>query len=249
MALGQTYTEKGSSGTFITRGGAINPLTGTASAKSQDTIALESLQKELSFNRVKTQVQEEDQSKLRIEQRKAATASAAFQTRAGALEIEQRQAGLGREVSALKRSARQQQAQVLSGAAGFGNLGSSSSKAAQIASASNLKRETDYAGDTEGKAKKADIMREEQIAANLSATLLSLTDPTKVIQDADGKVFVNGKLTTAASQGKGIEGFKEAPTPDSPAVKPTKSVKKKAPTGIKYRNGKYNSFTLSKSMV
>lgn len=183
-----------SSYTSITTGGATNTITGKVSTKSADTIALEALQKELAFNRIKTQTTEEDQSKLRVERRKAAIASADLQRRGEALSIEARQSGLGRELASLRRSARQVTAQVLSGAAGAGNIRSSSSQAAQIAARTNLTRETGYSQETEARAKQADKMREEQIAANLSASLLSETDPTKVVQDASGQVFVNGKL-------------------------------------------------------
>lgn len=178
--------------TMRSTGGATNTITGQVSAKSGDTIALESLQKELNFNRVKQEVSEEDAAKLRVERRKAATASADFQRRAQALEIEGRQAGIGRELAGLKRNARQVQAQILAQSAGYGNLRSSSAKAAQLAAGSNLKRETAYVNETEDRAARADALREEQIAANLSAALLSETDPTKVIQDAAGNIFVNG---------------------------------------------------------
>lgn len=195
-------SEAGSSYTSITTGGATNKVTGQVSAKSGDTIALESLQKELNFNKVKQEVSEEDAAKLRVERRKAATASADFQRRGQALEIEGRQAGIGRELAGLRRSARQVQAQVLSQSAGMGNMKSSSAKAAQLAAGSNLNRETAYVAETEDRASRADKMREEQIAAGLSAALLSETDPTKVIQDAVGNIFVNGvqrKATEAAA--------------------------------------------------
>ncbi len=210
---GGTTTSKGSTGIFFAAGGATNPITGQTTAKSADTIALESLQKELSFNRVKQQVTEADQAKLRVEQRKSAIASADFQRRSNALDIQSRDLGLGRQISALNRNTRQVQAQVMSGAAGANNLISSSSQAAQIAARSNLRNEKNYLGKTEGLAQQADAMKNEQISANLSSQLLSLTDPTQVIQDASGQVFVNGKLTTAADQGAGIKGFVSAPTP------------------------------------
>ncbi len=194
-----TYTSR-------TSNGAVNAVTGQVSTKSGDTIALESLQKELNFNNVKQQVSEEDAAKLRVERRKTAIASAGFQRRAGALEIETRQAGLGREIAGLNRNARQVQAQVLSQSAGYGNIHSSSAQAAQIAARSNLNRETAYSNQTEQVAKKADQLREEQIAANLSASLLSETDPTKVIQDATGNIFVNGVQRKPTEAAAGIKG-------------------------------------------
>ncbi len=192
--------------TSITSNGATNSVTGAVSAKSGDTIALESLQKELNFNRVKQEVSEEDASKLRIERRKSAVAGADFQRRAQALEIEGRQSGVGRELAGLRRNARQVQAQVLSQSAGLGNSRSSSAKAAQLATGSNLSRETSYVAETEDRAARADKMREEQIAAGLSAALLSETDPTKVIQDAAGNIFVNGVQRKATEAAAGIKG-------------------------------------------
>ena len=196
-----------SSFTSLTSNGGSNPITGSSTTKSQDTIALESLQKELAFNRIKSNTQEADQSQLRIQQRKAAVASADFQKQSDALSIKSRTLGIGRDVAALSRTSRQVQAQILSGSAGSGNLRSSSARGAAVAASSNLKREQTFMSTSESIAKEADMLRQQQVEAGLQATLTSLTDPTKVQQDAAGQVFVGGKLESSTQVQGGAKTF------------------------------------------
>ena len=133
----------------------------------------------------------------RGKQRETAVKTATLQRKSLALRAEERESGLSRQLSGLRRQDRQTRARILSGAAGGGTLGTSAFRASRIAGRSAVKREEAFAQETASRAQRGEELREKEIAGTLETTLFAAREPENVF-------LSQGDIDLFAGQGEGI---------------------------------------------
>lgn len=150
--------------------------------------------RELALQRVQKTKELELEKELRGARRTSARKSADLQRRAQAIQIEQRGANVGREVSRIKRETRIARAGVLSKASTADVTRTSAFKASQIALRSAGQRETGRVKADEARNVRLDQIRSEEISSNLEARIAENPDPINVFLDPT-------TATTTASSG------------------------------------------------
>lgn len=190
-SLGLRTQDLGSADAFL------KALGGDASGRpsSLDTSALSAVglaKAKFELDRRKREAQEASGRETRGKQRETATKTAMLQRQALKIQDEGRKKGLSRQLSGLRRQARQERARILSGASAGGTLRTSAFRASRIAIKSSVTREQEFARSTAKRAQEVSVLKEKEIAGTLESTLFTAREPEQVfLSQSDIDMFAS----------------------------------------------------------